>query len=406
MGRHDTQWYLLGDVLYFGVSWLLFVTITRVTGTATAGVYSLGLAVATPIVQVLKLQLRLVVATEAQRQFEERVYFTTRIHAGLLSIVVCALVAMIVGDSLGAVLIMVLVAGMKVSETVNDLTYGILQRRKEFKSLSISKILRAGCILVVSCGLLLITESIALALFAAIACNIGVFALRDARQSSLNVPDVIAVSGTKSGRRSVLSVVQANYTLGLTMGVIALQEHLPRLLVEYYIGEEMLGIFVALIYGIYPGRLTVKALSNAMAPDMARKYAEGVFRAKWFIRPVVLSFVITVVSCGLAYAFGDDILGLIYGSDLREFRLELTAVLAAGFFVYLGVASGYILTSLGYYRSQIPVYAVVTATVGMVGILSIPAWGLFGAAVAVAAGGLAEVIGAWVVVQYGDCITL
>src|ERR1022692_5216340 len=77
--RVNFTWTLMGNVVYAGTQWGILVLLARLGNPEAVGQFSLGLAIAAPIMLFASLSLRAVQATDACLQFQFRDYAGLRI---------------------------------------------------------------------------------------------------------------------------------------------------------------------------------------------------------------------------------------------------------------------------------------------------------------------------------------
>src|SRR5580704_14620345 len=94
--RVNFSWTMLGNVVYRGTQWGILVLLARLSSPEAVGQFSLGLAIAAPVMLFAGLQLRAVQATDARVQFQFSDYAGLRI----LLTAVAALLILGIGGTL------------------------------------------------------------------------------------------------------------------------------------------------------------------------------------------------------------------------------------------------------------------------------------------------------------------
>src|SRR5579872_6547075 len=90
-------WALSGSVVYAACQWGMIVAFAKFGNTLMVGQFSLGLAIATPIIMFTNLQLRFVQATDAIRQYVFSEYLGLRACMTLVAMAAITGVALL-GD--------------------------------------------------------------------------------------------------------------------------------------------------------------------------------------------------------------------------------------------------------------------------------------------------------------------
>ena len=70
-------WTLIGNLFYAASQWVVLILLAKLTNPQEVGLFSLGLALITPLFMLTNLQLRSVLATDAQRQYPFSIYLGT-----------------------------------------------------------------------------------------------------------------------------------------------------------------------------------------------------------------------------------------------------------------------------------------------------------------------------------------
>src|SRR5205807_111503 len=88
--RSNFKWTFAGNVIYAACQWGMLSVLAKAGSAATVGQFALGLAVAAPVFMFSNLQLRAVQATDARSEYEFADYFTLRVLASALGLMVVA----------------------------------------------------------------------------------------------------------------------------------------------------------------------------------------------------------------------------------------------------------------------------------------------------------------------------
>ncbi|WP_228142018.1 polysaccharide biosynthesis C-terminal domain-containing protein [Acinetobacter baumannii] len=94
----------------------------------------------------------------------------------------------------------------------------------------------------------------------------------------------------------------------------------------------------------------------------------------------------------VSITLGDFFVNILYGSHYLVWIDILNIIMFAGLFTYLSVVNGYLMTSLGLIKIQLPLFLFLTIFTLVLCWTLIPAYGLLGAAWATVASSAAQFI--------------
>src|SRR5690349_24121955 len=95
--RSNFVWILTGNLVYAACQWGMIVALAKLGSSFMVGQFSLGLAIATPVLMFTNLQLRSLQATDAMHQYSLQEYLGLRIITTLIAMVVVASITWIGG---------------------------------------------------------------------------------------------------------------------------------------------------------------------------------------------------------------------------------------------------------------------------------------------------------------------
>jgi O-antigen/teichoic acid export membrane protein len=356
-------------------------TLAKLGSPSIVGQFTLGLAVAAPVFMFTNLQLRSVQATDVNAEYGFANYFTLRLLATLLGLIVVVAVLPFAGGSRAVRIVVLLVAVSKCIESMSDVTAGLLQREERLNRVAISQMTRGiGSVLVFSLTFAYF-RNLALSVAAASGVWLAVLAFYD-------VPNVRALIGCRtpffhydSGALWRLAM------LGLPLGWVAtfasLNVNTPRYFLQHYLGLADQGIYASLAYLVVAINLIVTALSVSVTTRLARLFADGDHGQ--FVRLLtklsMLGIVIAAVGVPSTFLVGRPLLTLLYRSEYGD-HVGLLALFVAiagigtiGSFLFCG------LTAARAFRVQVPVFLAAMLIGLAAAAILVPRFGLIGAGV-------------------------
>ena len=152
--RSNFAWVLAGNVVYATCQWGMIVALAKLGSTLMVGQFSLGLAIATPVLMFTNLHLRAVQATDARRLYSFPEYLQLRSVMTLAAIAVIAAIAWFEHYERQTTIVILAVALAKGIETLSDIHYGLFQLNDRLDQTGISMMLRGALsVVALSAGL-------------------------------------------------------------------------------------------------------------------------------------------------------------------------------------------------------------------------------------------------------------
>lgn len=346
------------------------------------------MAIATPLVLLLGLELRGALVADAGGQFTPGTYLALRRWTMLGAAVVLALIvawhATRAGARLSFLLILAGVFAGKVLWTVAEVGWGLYQRRERLDLLARSLGLR-GLALVVPFAVLLplynhlshtgqvapsrLAEGTALAVFAYALGLAAVWHWYD-RPRVADPRQVDLATSTPAIR----ALAAQTLPLGLVALTINLCDTLPRLVIESQAdGKTQLGYYGALAYVTLVGNLVVVQAATAASNRLSRHYQTDM---RAFLR-LGACLVATALAVGVFVVLlvtfcGHWLLRTLYTAEYAQFTDEFRIIVLAHALGLLTSVCGAATTQMRLFWVQVPAQVVTLAATAVAAILLIP----------------------------------
>lgn len=409
--RCNFSWMFVAKMVYAGCQWGMLSVIAKLGTPVVVGQFVLAVAVSTPVMTLFCLQLRLVQATDSRREYRFGDYFSLRLITTLLGLITIVVIGFIAGYSPEVSLILMAVGISAAVDCVSDIVHGLMQQRERMDRMAQSMMMRGVLSLVglslalwitgeVLYGVLAIAASRLLVLFtwdlpsaAGVLRSAGSETSGDDRDTSLvptwDVGKLIRLAGLA-------------WPLGLVMMLIVLAGTIPRYFVEGYLGEHALGIFGAIGYLGLAGIMAVGALGESATARLAEYYASRRTSAFCTLLLKLCAFAVAIGCAGVVVAVvaGGPILTVLYGPEYAAHADILVWVMIAAGISYVVWFVNHSVTAVRYFRSQLPLHLLAAAIAGVACWWLVPHYGLTGAAVALSVTGVAQLVGAGLVISH------
>jgi O-antigen/teichoic acid export membrane protein len=395
--RSSFLWALGGNLVYAACQWGMIVALAKLGSSYMVGQFSLGLAIATPVLMFTNLQLRSVQATDATDQYSFQEYLGLRVVMTLIAMSIIFGITWGGGYEHTTAKVILAVASAKSLESLSDIFYGLFQLHDHLDQTGTSMMLR-GILSVIglSTGLYM-TASVYCGVVVLALVWLGVLVFFDVRRGARFLPPSRLGGHKQDGRhrwrqvrprfsfRRHLKLVRLTLPLGIVMTLVSLNLNMPRYFIHARMGEHQLGVFSALAYATVAVTLVADALGHSATPAMSRLYARGEIAA---FRRLLFKLVAFGALLGVSGAIGAELAGA------RLLTISYSAEYAghAGVFVWLMIAAGiscvaslftYAITAARCFRIQVPMFALAVGANVLGCAALVPAAGLTGAATAV-----------------------
>jgi O-antigen/teichoic acid export membrane protein len=157
--RSNFAWVLAGNVVYAICQWGILVALAKLGSSFMVGQFSLGLAIATPVLMFTNLHLRAVQATDAKHHYSFTEYRLLRSIMTFGAIALITGIAWFQNYARQTTMIVLVVALAKGTETLSDIHYGLFQLNDRLDQTGISMMLRGVFSVVALSAALYLTHS-------------------------------------------------------------------------------------------------------------------------------------------------------------------------------------------------------------------------------------------------------
>jgi O-antigen/teichoic acid export membrane protein len=388
----NASWTFIGNGLYSASQWLMIVVLARLTNPDAVGTLALATAITAPVMLLSNMQLRAVASTDVRTNYRLADYIYTRFLTTAVASAGIIIFALPFGKSAATVLVIVLITLSKAAESMSDILYGHWQLIEHMEVVGKSLLIRGGLTVAAFATSIALTRSLVWGAGALLAGSLGVLLIYDARRLRHYASMAPAGSAGRDFRAgSVVSLIRLSAPLGLVAMLISLNSSIPRYFIEAYRGKHDLGIFSALSYFVLAGNLVISAIGQSALPRLAKLYhlpQRSQFR-KLLAGLFAVSGLLSVASLVTGVLFGRRLLS-IYGAEYAgsyNVFIIIMGVASTGYFIFV---LNYALNAIGAYKVQVPLFSAVTALLIILCRITIPRYGIGGAAVSMLAVGLVQ----------------
>lgn len=408
-------WMVTGTFWYGFCQWALLIVLAKMGTVEMVGAYTLGVAIATPILMFSCLNLRSIFVTDRESTFRFREYLTLRLAMLLASVGVACAVGIVERHEPELVFFIAAITTAKAIDYLSDIFYALLQREENMRAIAISLMLRgtlALCTLPLAIHLwgsliaggiaLVISSAVALVLFD-IPISLNLLEMRflsAAREWLSHGGELLGRMGAT--RRRLMSLAFSGAPLGVVVMLVSLNLNIPRYFMEGTLGLREQGIFSSLVNLMSAGSVAVGALGQCATPRLAKYFATGDMPA---FRSLLWTFVGISAALGgagflAAVFFGREILSLVYRPEYAARQDVFIWLMAASGALYLGSTMGVAVTAVRCFAPQLPLFALSAGVTTLACFLLIPRMGMQGAAAAIFISSIVQSAGGALLLRY------
>ena len=366
-------------MIYAATQWAILVSLTKLTDPARVGMFALALALTNPIYAFLSLNLRSVQATDAREQYAFGIYLGHRLLSVLLAVVVVQVSLPLFAYAGETALVCTLVAADKAVAHLSDVVHGRFQRDERLDLAAKGTIHRGVSNLLIVVGLLWLTGSLPIALAGRLLSTASVLLLFDFAR----LRRFLADAWMPSFRGPALwHLTRTALPLGLAAVLASLATSTPRWSIEQYAGVAELGVFAALAYLVDIGSTAIRAIGHAFTPRLAKLFATGNFGRFLQLTGVMtgLGAVVGLVAVGVAWAFGEPLLTLVYTADYARHVDLFVLIMVTGALTYVSWLAYATVTAMRMFKHQFWISAAYLVAMAGLCALWVPGHGAMGAA--------------------------
>lgn len=387
--RRSFGWNFLGTTTYNFAQWALLVMLARLTDKTVVGQFSLTLAISAPVFLTVGLSLRTLQATDASRQWDMREYLALRHVLNVVAMVLTlaiGIAAQLRGEGLGTIAVIGLA---KCAEAVSQTYYGYFQKHERLDLVARSLLIRSVTGPAFFCVGLLLGDKLVYGCAGLLVGWLLPQWLAD-RPSAVRVS---AATGSTMGRgertdwAQVWTMARKAAPLGIDAGLSSLAVNVPRYAVVATLGVASLGTYAAIAYLAQTVQMVTSSLAGALIARLAAYHHQG--RRRDFTRLLLglTGFGLAVMAAAVlgAVFFGGPFLRLTLGAEYMNTGLLIALLLSAGVTtLQRSLCRG--LEASWRFKFYVVVDAATTGAIAVLAPICISAWGLIGAAVAMAGG--------------------
>ncbi|MBR3152585.1 MAG: hypothetical protein IKF52_03155 [Clostridia bacterium] len=377
--RRNFIWNTLGTGLNAFNSLFFMIIATRINGVDKAGIFTIAFSTACILYAVGLYAGRVFHVTELNKSISDKDFIVNRLLTTLIMIV-CLIVFCIVRKyNFEKSIIFLLLTIYKALEAFSDVIYGVLQKKENLdivgKSLFYKSIVSVLLFLVVDW----ITKDLILSLICMIVFCVLIIIFYDFKKANKYINYKI-----KLNINNVFIILKTGFfTFAISfLGMYILNA--PKYAIDIYLSDDFQTVFGIIVMPATIVGLVAQFLIHPYLTQILELYESSKIKE---LKKLLLKLISVVVSFGifasvLGYLIGTQVLGIIYGLDLSEYKIKLMIIiLSATCYTIVAIYSS-VLTTVRQTLSQFIIYVTIAVITCILSNILTKHWKIDGAVIA------------------------
>lgn len=349
-------WNIIGTTFNSFNSLFFMIIVTRVNGTTDAGIFTLAFTTACILYMIGVYAGRIFQVTENEK-INDKEYIINRTGTVILMIIISGIFVVIKGYEPYKMVVFILICLYKAIEAFSDVLYGILQKNDLLYQVGKSFFLKALIALVAFLVVDLITKNLIISSLMIVIANILVVLVYD-------IPNILKIVDIK--QKIKISNVLRIYKTGFFIFAISFLGlyimNAPKYAIDDFLTENIQAIYGIIIMPATVVGLLGQFIIHPYLNTIVKLYKENQLEEiKKIVLKIVLAIFVLGMICALgAYILGIPVLELIYGINLKDYKINLVVIILASTLSVIGTIYSSILTTIRRTFIQFVIYCVLT----------------------------------------------
>lgn len=349
-------WNSLGTGINSFNSLFFLIIVTRVNDIQTAGIFSIAYATSTILYTLAMYSGRLCQVTDIENKITDKDYIANRALTCFIMLLGATGFLLVKQYTGFKTTIFALLAIFKGLEAFSDILYGVMQKNnllyKAGQSLSLKGFVGIASFLVVD----LITRDLRWACFSVIIVNLIVLIIYDYILIARKLID----NKCKVNFKNVISILKSEFFVFVNSfaGIYILNA--PKYAIDSFLTEDIQAIYG---YIMMPATVMTLFTQFIVMPFLGKlkdmyenKQLKEIDKVTFKIKLVVIAFGGFAVLA--AFLLGPEVLGLVYGLDLKAYRMNLCVIIASYIFYAISYINLVTLTTIRHTFVQFVIYII------------------------------------------------
>ncbi|MGN0482392.1 MAG: lipopolysaccharide biosynthesis protein [Lachnospiraceae bacterium] len=261
----------VGSLVYYACQWFMTIVVVKLSGFADSGIFALAMSMTAAPAIIGLFNMRSYQVSDLKEQYSDHLYIRSRWYTNVLSFLICALLVLWHGYSMKKASVILVYMLFKVVEGFADVYYGIDQKEERLDYAGISMTLRGiGSLIFFIIGLL-VSHNLLIAVAMMTVFSLAVIFFYDRRKVA-GLSESVRTGKPKIQREQLLQLLWTCFPLAVVAFLNNLSLNVPKLYLEEYFGETMMGIYNSVASPTIVIQLAATTLFAPLIPPLTEKY--------------------------------------------------------------------------------------------------------------------------------------
>ena len=378
-GKNIFWWNMMGSLCNAASSVFLLLAVSRISGDATAGVFSIAYAIAQLMLTIGLFEVRPYQSTDIQEKFLFKDYYTFRIITCLLMIFISIIYTLSKGYDISKTIIVILMCVYKMIDALGDVFQGMFQQKNHLELSGKSLAFRVILSTIFFCVFLYFYDDLLLATVVAIIVSVFWFFFYDWQYAKKYFDKAEWSFMFEKQKRLFIECFPLFLGSFMMMYII----NAPKYAIDTYLSSEFQAYYNVIFMPASVVNLFSLFLFRPMLVTLTEFWND--FEYKKFITIIIkLTLSICIVTAVVLLAvnfYGIPILSWVYGMNLTDYHNSLLLVIFGGGLSALSTMLYYIITVMRQQYSLLIGYVISCLASVFLANLFVQSYGILGGAI-------------------------
>lgn len=318
--------FTLTNFFYSFSQWIILIIILKFIDIETMGVYSIGIAIAAPIVLITTFGSNVLLITNDKFTFSNY-FYNKLIVQGVIYITLVLLMTILFIKDIYSLIIILSVILFKFTSSFIDLFFIENIAHKQHNKVAFYKVMLAIGYIILNLFTLYFLESIIIATILSIIFNllfILVFINKSINHMKLNMEEMKDLM--------ILGV-----PISITLFLSSLNTNVPKYALEIFENSYYVGVFTSLLFFYSIGNQMFFSINNFILPYIKEHKDNRTIMKKAFIGIMTMPILFYIPLVILFYFLVDYIVLLLFSADLLNYKYEMIVIILGSGFIYYSI---------------------------------------------------------------------
>lgn len=237
------SWTFFSNILYAISQFIILSAIAKIGGPEEVGLFTLAMAIVSPIFLLLNVKLRSILLTDQKNENSFFDFYRLRNITNIISIFLVLIILLVLNLENYLIITTILLALSKNFEMKSDIYYGFYQKNNRYDLVGKSTLARGVFGSSLAVGSYYIFESIIFVMASLLISNFLIYMFYDKRNGfKIGSKNIFSIEN-KKGLKKIYYLFLLALPLGISTVIGSLNTNFPRYLIEAELGLYDLGIF-------------------------------------------------------------------------------------------------------------------------------------------------------------------